>query len=304
MRFMGNDIEGETYLCNWSKSGRKFLITIVGKSEWNASGASFEEAEAELTDLIERKTGDLRPNFEYEPERPGEVIQAKFEGCGILAVSGANDSEDFAGKAEELFTGGICPACRNGVGKRTGVSLRISGQPPLKTDGAFVRVRIGGPFVSFTLQIFSAEFMAALSKEERGRFEWLPVESEKKSGGIFFEPISRPLADKVMPKNLFQEKNRLQDDGICCQKCGRKELLGIPKGGGGIYTFLCEDDLPRPIPSCFQAGQVGALELCMLKTRWVDLKGGKGTRRIMSRQVGMVKSDLVNRSPMLEVVAK
>ncbi len=299
-----SDIEGETYLCEWSKSGRQFLISIISRPGWNASGASFEEAESKLLNLVEEKTGDLRPNFEYQPDRPKEVIQAKFEGIGIVAISGASDSEDFAGNAERLFSGGICPACKNGVGERTDVLLKVSGRLPAKSDGAFVRVRIAGPFVSFSIQIFSSEFMAAISTEEKRRFRWLAVEAEKDSGATFFEPVSTPLADKVIPKNLFREQDRIQEDGIFCQECRRSELQGIPQGGGGIYTFLCEDDLPRPIPSCFQAGQVGALELCMTKIRWADLRGKKGTRRMMSRQVGMVKSKWVNPNPKFQVLAK
>ena len=297
-------IEGETYLCEWSKSGRRFLLSVIAKPEWNTSGPSFEKAESKLLELIEEKTGDLRPNFEYNPDRPKEVIQAKFEGCGLVAISGANDSEDFVGNAGELFTGGICPACKNGVGERTEVSLRISGQLPAKSDGAFVRVRITRPFVSFSIEIFSSEFVAALSAKEKRRFKWLAVEAEEKSGVKFFEPVSRPLANKVLPKNLFPERNRLLEDGMFCQECGRTELQGIPQGGGGIYTFLREDDLPKPVPSCFQVGQVGSLELCTTKTRWARLRGKKGTRRIMSRQVGIVKNDWVKTNPKLRELAK
>jgi hypothetical protein len=295
--------EGETYLCEWKKTGKEFRVSVIATPDWRASDASFEEAEGELLNVIEQATGDLRPNCEYEPERPKGVIQAKYEGCGIVAVSGANDAEDFIGNPEELFSGGVCPVCKSGFGARTEVPLKISTQLPANSDGAFVRVRVAGPFVSFSIEIFSSEFLNALSTEERARFKWLPVEGAKKTKKVFFEPVSQPLANKVMPKGLFQEKDRLQSDGIYCQKCQRRELRGIPQGGG-IYTFLCADDLPAALPSCFQVGQAAALEFCMTKNRWSDLVGKSGTRRIMSRQVGIVKMDWVNPNPKLEMLSK
>jgi hypothetical protein len=224
----------------------------------------------------------------------------EFEGYGIVAISGANDSEDFVGNAGELFVGGICPACRHGIGDRTEMPLVTSCQLPADSDGGFVRIRIAGPHVTFSIYIFSSDFMAILSAEERRQFKWLPVKAGAKSKKSFFEPVSRALMDEVVPKGLFSESERLQPDGFHCQKCGRKTLCGIPQGGGGIYTFVSEADLPESLPTCFQIGQSGNLTFCMTKKRWKMLAGKQGTKRLMSRQVGIVKANKVNPNPLLE----
>ncbi len=297
------EIEGAVYLCEWSKDGKKFQIRVRDNTKWSVEGTSFEEAEARLLEIMNEATGDMQPCFEYRPEPPKGVIQKRFEGPGIVVVSGANDPLDFAGDPAELFVGGICPVCKKGIGKRTKIPLIVR-QLPRASDGATVRIRVSSPFVSFAIPIYSSQFIESLNPQERRHFEWLPVVSLTKAKTPFSEPISTPLVPMVMPKGLFNEKDRLQPDGFCCENCGRKELAGIPQGGGGIYTFVSEAALPQPLPSCFQVGQTGSLELCMPRKRWDELVGKPGTRRLMSRQVGVVKRSWVNPNPNLEVLPK
>jgi len=230
------------------------------------------------------------------------VVAAKFEGVGIVSVS-PNDVHDFVGDPGLLFSCGICPDCRRGVGERTEVPLRVSWKLPSNSDGGIVRIRIGGPFPVMSIRIFSSDFTEALSAQERQRFKWQPVESVEKSKKKFFEPISLPLARKVMPKGLFREKDRLQPDGFCCKKCGRKEVTAV-QGSAGIIAFISEANLPKPLPSCFQFGQVASLVFCMTKSRWSELRGKPGTKRLLSNQVGVVKKGWVNPTPLLETDMK
>ena len=293
------ETEGTVYLCDWRKVGSSFEIRVRARPDWNATGSSFAEAELNLIWLLEKANRDLQPCFEYQPEPPKEAVQARFEGPGIVAVSGANDPLDHVGAVEELFAGGICSICKNGIGERTRKPLAVH-QFPKAADGAFVRIRMAGPFGNMSIEIFSQEFTNALTPEERCRFNWIPVEAGKKSERKFFEPLGSPLVTRIMPKGLFSEAERLQPDGFHCRKCGRLQLAGIPQRSGGIYTFISEADLPKPVPSCFQVGYPAGLEFCMTKERWNALVGKPGTRRLLSRPVGVVKKNWINPNPQLE----
>jgi hypothetical protein len=279
--------QGEVYLCEWKKEGKKYHIRILEKPAWQGTGDTFKGAEQILLNLIRETTGDMQPCLEYKPEPPEGILQARFKGPGILGVSGANDPLDFTGDPDRLFSGGICPSCKKGVGSRTENPLIVT-KTPDQSDGGYVRIRVMGPFGNMAVEIFSKEFRSLLSNEEKAHFQWIPVESTKKSNKVFFEPVSPPVAEKIMPKGLFDESNRLQPDGFHCQRCGRKQLAGVPQGSGGIYTFVSEADLPKPLPTCFQVGQSASLEFCMKQDRWSELAGKPGTKRIMSRQIGVV----------------
>jgi hypothetical protein len=292
--------EGAVYLCDWQQSESTFEIRVRHKPEWKTIGESFLDAESRLLELLEAVTGDLQPCLEYQLSPPQDSVRARFEGPGLVAISGANDPLDYTGLAEELFSGGICSICRKGIGERSRKPLAVR-EFPKASDGAFVRVKVAGPFGNINFEIFSKEFLDSLSPEEKDRFLWLPVQAVK-SKREFFEPLSAPLVPSVMPKGLFAEAERLQPDGFLCRKCGRAQLSGIPQGGGGIYSFISEADLPPELPSCFQIGQEGALYFCMPKIRWSSLVGKPGTNRLMSRQVGVVRKGWVNAKPMLQIV--
>jgi len=294
--------EGTVYLCRWRKADDSFEIEAAGNPKWRTIGNSFEDAESQLIFLLQETNGDFQPCFEYIPEPPKNVIRLRFEGLGIVGVSGANDFEDFVGEAEELFERGICEICKIGIGNRTERHLLINQYP--KGDGGYVRIRLGGFYGDMKFQIFSLEFVNALSLVERDRFSWIPVDSDRGSKRKFFEPISAPVAERIMPKGLFPEKERLQSDGFFCAKCRRTQLVGIPQGAAGLFSFISEADLPTPLPSCFQIGQTANLEFCMSKKRWEELKGKLGTNRLTSRQIGIAKKNWVNLHPKLQVLER
>jgi hypothetical protein len=291
--------EGAVYVCEWRSSRKTYQMQILGRPEWSAGGRSFEEAEANILEVIEDATGDMQPCLEYKPEPPKAAVCRRFARPGIVAVSGGNDPLDHMGDLQGLFSGGVCAVCRRGIGKRTNAPLAIE-RPPRKSDGGFVRLWPLGPFGSMSVQVFSASFIEALATDKRARFEWVRVESKGRSEQPFYEPLSPPLAEKVMPRGLFSEAERLQPDGFHCQHCGRKELTGIPQGGAGLYTFISLAAIPDPPPPCFQIGQPGALEFCMTSSRWAQMVGKRGTSRLLSRQVGVVPRRWINCSPLLE----
>lgn len=293
--------EGGVYVCNWIKRGNSFEIQIQEEPELKVRAASLLEAEQQLIDLVEEALGDLQPCFEYVPPLPKESVTKKFEGTGIVAVSGANDPLDYVGHPDELFTGGICSVCKKGIGTRTDKTLRVS-IIPNPTDGAFVRIRVAVPFAEMSVEIFSEAFVQALTPKARNRFQWLPVESEKKTTIKLFEPISVPVVNRILPKGLISAKERLQPDGFKCRRCGRLQLQGIPQGAAGIYSFVEQDCLPDPLPSCFQIGQTAALEFCFQNKTWTELVGKPGTKRLLSRQVGIVKRNQAQTKPDLRIL--
>ena len=288
--------EENVYLCSWRTINKRVEIQVL-KHNWVVLGDSFEDAESQLIDLISNATGDLQPCFEYDPEPPKDAVQARFDG-GILAVSGANNPLDFLGNPEKLFADGICKVCKFGKGERLEVPLIIS-RLPTDSDAGYVRVRLNGPYGNMNLQIYSERFVENLVAKERQRFRWIAVETEQKSKQPFFEPVSASVIPMILPKGLFKEEKRLQPDGFHCGACGRKQLAGIPQGSGGIYSFISEDAIPKPNPSCFQIGQFANLYFCMTRERWQELRGKPGTKRLMSRQIGVVKKSWVNSDPKL-----
>lgn len=294
--------EGGVYLCDWKKRGKSFEIQVRGKPQLKVAAPSIVDAEFALMELIHDVVGDMQPCFEYDPPLPKEAVQKKFEGIGIVAVSGGNDSFDYVGKPDELFTGGVCHVCKKGIGARTQKVLQLS-TTPKATDGGSVSIRVAGPWPEMHIEIFSEDFVKALTPEERGRFKWLPVEPAGKSKKSFFEPISVPLTDRVLPSVVISPEDRIEADGFNCRNCGRVQLWGIPHGGGGIiFRFVAEDALPNPLPSCFQIGQMADLKFCFRKERWAELVGKPGTKRFLSGQVGIVKRNQVNTNPEMQIL--
>jgi hypothetical protein len=295
------DLDGGVYLCAWTKARGIYKLSVVKRPELRAEAKDFAEAEELLVEAIHDEVGDMQPCLEYQEPPPKGVVQAKFEGPGIVSVGGSNDFLECVGELDGLFDGGLCPLCRHGIGARTDAPLVVEGFAS-GSDGAFVTIGQRGSWGRGRHQIFSAEFRAALDPQDAGRFEWIPVESKRKSKRKFFEPVSPPVAPHVLPAGLSPESKRIQPDGFSCGKCGRKQLAGIPKGGDGIFKFVSAQDLPAVLPGCFQTGLPADLDFTMTKEKWKTLVGQPGTKRLMSGQVGVVPAGSAIATPQLELL--
>lgn len=62
--------EGNVYLCTWRKTDKGFTIALKRDSKVEASGATFDQAEEEMWDVLLDRFGDGEAVVEYVIPRP------------------------------------------------------------------------------------------------------------------------------------------------------------------------------------------------------------------------------------------
>lgn len=293
---MQDDESQNVFICQWAKkkAGYEMRVDSLGLK---VIGATFEDAEGEILDLIPDLTGKIIVGLEFQPAAPKTAITAKFGEPGIVLLS-SNDPADMYPDFSYLYTEGVCGSCNRGKGERNREPMRLDAYS--SGDAIFVRFRSRWSYGHMSVTIFSEDFINCLRKEEASGIDWIPVEVTRKKKKKYFEPISRPIVPQVMPAGLFNESERLQPDAFFCEECGRHELIGLPQGGGGIGTLVDGRALPTVLPSLFHIGQTADLSFCMPKQRWQEILGQPGTKNIVTLQVGVVKGGRISKHPVTE----
>src|SRR6266481_1854692 len=110
--------EGKVHLCNWKKTGAKFMLWLVRKPELSVVSKTFEGAQEAMWQLICLQLGDGEAVLEFDPAPPVGAFLRAYQSPELVSVSG-NDTVDAHRLTRGLFTNDYCPACARAWGERT-----------------------------------------------------------------------------------------------------------------------------------------------------------------------------------------
>jgi hypothetical protein len=295
--------EGRVFVCSWKEENGRFRVWVKRRPKLVAHGATFVEADEELSGVICTATGDGESLHEYDPPPP-EVATDTGLIFRLARVSGQSPASIL--NPEALFEDGFCSSCTKPRGARTSAALVLDS---IKSgdDGGATQLKNGrrlgrrGPRLHF----FSEAFLGLLVPTERDQFDWRRVERTGRSKKVFYELVGSstriPLC-ALAAGNAWLAR---------CDVCGYENdpnygaaqsypywLLDAAEGHVGLpSSFVNVADLPKPLPSCFTVGAAPLHGLCFTKQRWRELVGRPGTRGISSAPVGVVTPARVDLHP-------
>ncbi len=273
--------EGNVYLCKWERKDDGYRVWVEKRPRLRAEGESLDEAGEELISLICLKTGDGEAVLEFE---------RKTKGKDALVALSYNQSwyparGEWWKRADELYEGGICSSCCEGIGKRTQVPLRVG-----TVEGGDL---LFGWLGFCNSLIASDRFRKLLRHEERSAVEWRPVEHHKKTRRQFFE---------LIPENAVRESATRGSDygGWRCPECDRSAL----SVGGYDEIHVNAADVPRPRPKLFVVEGLVTFELVVPAARWKRMRGKPGTSGITTQTVVLVPPERALRRPRLPLLTR
>jgi hypothetical protein len=193
-----------------------------------------------------------------------------------------------------LFDGKRCDACGWPSGSRT--------DRPLVLDDNYIDSGVDGGIASIDHKprahtwrhFFSEAFLALLTPTERDAFSWRKAQRTGRDRKVYFELCeARTKLPQIAVKGLPVMR---QMKGWRCSACG---FAGFPRYGDWDWPtiFVCEDDLPSPMPGCFGVGYRHSLTLGMRAERWRKLVGKKGTKGLTSDHVPVVPASRCHERP-------
>jgi hypothetical protein len=291
-------------MCRRVRVGTRYRVWVRSRPTLAAEGDSFQGADEQLSALICEAMGDGESVREYDPPRPG------MEGSGLLFRLTLVSGESYAtiGNAEELFTKGLCPQCKQPRGERTKAALALASIESA-VDGGLATTGPGGGGSS--LDFFSERFLAQLSPGERAAFEWRTVECRSRTRRVFYELVdARVIVPFVVLSDLAAALWNVPSasPGLTLTKCDTcgwlNEPLYVFPSGGLPYWYVSATDLPDPLPTCFAVGGASGLSLGFTRGRWSEIVGRAGTRGIASSDVGVVAQSLVEPNPPRQLLSE
>lgn len=183
----------------------------------------------------------------------------------------------------------ICPSCRHGRGERTEVAMRVD-NAPRRVDAGWIRAAGFHDHI----RLFSERFLKLLTTEERAHLEFRPITMPPGARREFYELRGRPDVPFVGVRGM-------DADGLECVECGHRSLRVLDPRlmdeGLHLTRFVCAEDLPKSLATCFTVGGGNNLELCVGRERWDALRGHPHARGIMSERLGVVPESECERSP-------
>lgn len=273
-------MEGQVYVASWKKKGRRFEVWVESRPELRAEAATFAEASAALHEQVMKAFDDGEALLEYRPPAPDDPGLRRFLDPPLVWVVG--NTRALVTNPAELFSGGICPRCRQPHGDRTAAPAILDDIEP-GYDGGFA--------YPGRLIFFSGEFLALLTEDERGRMEWRPVQRAGRGRKSFLEMIAAPAAPLVAVRGLDFPPVE------ACHACGQRPAPRYFGPDLTLHEFVCREDLPRPLPTCFTMGAGHDCSLVMPRARWQQLVGRPGTRGLVTNDVGVAGEPDCLRTP-------
>lgn len=273
-------IEGNVYLCDWAKRGKKFLITLQQDSNISVAGQDFDEAEEMMWELLCEKFGDGEAVVEYVKPLPKSAFQKKYGIPEILSVSGNGGHGRLLNEGEVLISR-ICEVCKRTLSQRTKAIAEWDYLP--NSDGAVsFKTGIG--------DIYSEDFLSLFSDEEKSNLSLIPVRGPEKTRKRFFELLpGNPKANYVGVPRFPGLLNKR------CETC--KSFRFTYLHNNDLFQFIARRDLPEKISGLFVIGDSKSVNLCMTRERYQKIVGKKGTKDIMSRQIWVVPDNRFVRKP-------
>lgn len=278
--------EGKSHVCSWKRIPGGYRVWLKADPTVAAEHEMFEEADELLSGLIHTATGDGENVHSYDPPRP--ALPHGDDQIGQLWILGRQHLV-FMLRPEEYFSEGLCENCLMPRGERTTIPLRL-GAMKSGVDAAMVRLGNVSPGVGPTLTVVSEHFLALLTPEERGAFEWRPIHHASPRVGPFFEVVHhRPTVPRVSAIGHDTYFGR-------CDVCGFEWV--IPDSASGKPDgYVSADDLPVPPPGLLAVGRWQSARIAVASERWAELTGQPGMRGIKGSPFAIIPESSVERAP-------
>lgn len=284
-------MEGRVYVCTWKRVGQRFRVWVKSRPKLAAEGRTFTEADETLWSLIIAKTGDGENSREYEPRAPVDAELARFLTPALVVVMGDALVHVEAGTE---YDGVRCTTCGYIDGRRSDEPLVVA---DLESgfDAGLVVIR-QRPFAAVRRSIFSDDFLALLLPAERKRFAWRKVVRPGRAKRVFHELLEADVTVENVGVSGLPKSG-----GWRCDRCGFRRLPHYVAWSWPQH-WVCATDLSRRLPSCFGLTDGHDLALCITTERWRRLVGKRGTRGVLSYEVGVAGPDRCNRAPVLRSI--
>jgi len=294
-------VEYGIYICGWAEIADGFEVWVRSRPHVRARGKTQLEAGEALTVAIATAGGAHFAVLEFVPPLPQSEFDKKYSSPELYQVGGDDSFSTNRPRRipfetdeertlrwswyDEFFVAPCCTTCRQPGGPRSERVLVLT-DASIKYDAGVVHLT--GP----SLRVFSENFLALLSKEERQRLQFRLVKRPRRSRKQFFE-----LIGPSGPPQVAVAGREVQ--GWQCVSCGARCFGHAYSPDISIGDCIARADLPRPLPSVFTIGTQPDVSLCVTAQRWASLVGQPGTRGCLSRLVGVIPDEDLIRNPEL-----
>lgn len=241
--------------------------------------------------MIIENTGDGENSREYQPRAPVDAELAKFLTPPLVVVIG--DTLVHVNAATE-YDGDRCNTCGHIGGRRSDEPLVVADLDSGFDAGLVVIHQ--RPFASARRYIFSDDFLALLLPGERTRFAWRRVARPSRAKRAFHELLGADLTMESVGISGLPKTG-----GWRCDRCGYRVLPHYVAWSWPSH-WVCATDLPRRVPSCFGLTSGHDLALCITAERWRSLVGKRGTRGLLSYEVGVAPPGRCDTAPKLRSI--
>jgi hypothetical protein len=279
--------EGNVFITTWSRTDTGFRVWVKGRPKLSAEGATFEEADRRLWEVIGLATGDGENVHEYVPPAPSQATAGVAQ-RGTLWRFGIQSGTRMVDPTG-LFTGGLCTNCLMPRGPRTELPLAAE-KIDRGVQASSVTLPRAGPGVGPVLRVFSSDFLEQLTPDERRGIEWRPIVPSKGEKREFFELVPRDTPVPTVGEQGFTTYYAL------CKTCGWKWVVPDYVKGRPI-SLVSEADLPRPMPSVLTVGRWADPSLAASEERWLEFVGTPAMKGIKGGVIGIIAEDAVDRAP-------
>ena len=285
-------MEGRVFVCSWKRVGARYRVWVTSRPKLAAEGRTFTEADEALWSAIMTATADGENSREYAPRAPVDAELARFLVPALVVVIGEAIIHVEAGRE---FKGARCTLCGHIDGRRSDEPLVVADLES-GVDAGFVNIH-QRPFAAIRRHIFSSDFLELLRPAERKRFAWRMVERSRRAKRVFYELLDADVAVETVGVSGLPKTG-----GWRCGRCGFRRFPQYVAWSWPSY-WLCATDLPRRLPTCFGVRYGHELALGLTAERWRDCVGKRGTRGVLSYEVGVAPPGRCIRAPKLRSIA-
>lgn len=276
-------MENQVYRVSRRRVGTKIELTLRDDPKVKATGATADEAEDELCDLICDKYGDGEPVFDYFDAKasvPKETLWVFRANEGVTTLN-----------LPELFTDGVCKHCGAGLGARRSDAIRVL-KEKLKGDVASTD---SGPLLN---RIFSKKMMLSLVKLGLKNVNFAPAIDAR--GAQCYELVDLAAKFEWAP---IVAKRAIRIGAKKCPKCGLRRFSYVDHIEKDIRRFLPAEYFTRNPGEVFVVSSVEPEPVLSSRSR-DEIRKQKDLRGFVWGRVGLAQPDEIDSKLKYDVFPK
>jgi len=213
--------KGAIYLCTKKETKKGFELQLVEQPGIKISGEDLEWCKVEICMQIMQWNGDGEAVLEIIPE----LKKRHKTGIEMYRSLGYNEDVKLL-NTNDLFTGGICPKCKYGIGERTDELLNMAEKPSTRYGIVSVRARTRReeedfPRIFPVIKLYRKKVIELLTQEEKNLFEQREVLYKGKESD-FLELIPKDVIAQCGHKGA--EYPKIYHQTWKCNKCMRTQF--------------------------------------------------------------------------------